>query len=30
LDIFGIGLPDRGGTHTQRLAPRQLDSAVRN
>ena len=30
LDIFGIGLPDGGGTHTQRSAQRQLDSAVRS
>jgi hypothetical protein len=30
LDIFGIGLPGGGGTHTQRSAQRQLDSAVRS
>jgi len=29
-DIFGIGLPDGGGTHTQRSDQRQLDSAVRS
>lgn len=29
-DIFGIGLPEGGGTHTQRPAQRQLDSAVRS
>jgi hypothetical protein len=27
-DIFGIGLLDGGGTHTQRPAQRQLDSAL--
>lgn len=29
-DIFGIGLPEGGGTHTQRPAQRQLGSAVRS
>jgi len=29
-NIFGIGLPDGGGTHTQRPAQRQFGSAVRS
>lgn len=29
-DIFGIGLPDGGGTHTQRSTQRQFDPAVRS